>query len=250
MDQQNFIDLATKARELGVSDGTLRARIMSGDVLCFTYVTNVAAYADAGYALPAHDDEQFPTTRWVDHGSPFSTPWLPSGAGPGPVRCPWYHLSGWVQVTPDFAAEALTHDSVPLDGAPIGIRDLDDKLVSALTVTAPPDREWVAADTHEWPNGGYMRDVPVTLHGSDLFARAANDTNKALSSRKEQSYLGIIEAMRALLRSKDGGGFPSDAKIIDQLVERHKGIAGVTKRTLEGFFADAKREVGDLLPPK
>lgn len=76
------------------------------------------------------------------------------------------------------------------------------------------------------------------------------DSSKPLSSRKEQSYLGIIAAMRALLRDKDGGGFPSEAKIIEQLVERFGTVDGVSKRNLEKVFPDATRAAGDAIPPK
>ena len=62
--------------------------------------------------------------------------------------------------------------------------------------------------------------------------------------------MGIIAAMHALLRDKDGGGFPSDAKIIAQLVERFSAVEGVSERNLQKVFPDATRAAGDLMRDK
>lgn len=70
-----------------------------------------------------------------------------------------------------------------------------------------------------------------------------NNPDKEMSPQKERSYLGVISAMRALLRHKDGAGFPSDAKIIDQLTGRYGTMYGVSKRNLEAVFGKAAREI-------
>lgn len=70
------------------------------------------------------------------------------------------------------------------------------------------------------------------------------------STRNENANLRIIAAMLALLRDGDGGRFPSDAKVIDVLVDRYGAADGVSKRNLESVFAVAKRAAGDDLKPK
>ena len=56
--------------------------------------------------------------------------------------------------------------------------------------------------------------------------------------------------MLDLLLAKDGGAFPSQAKVIDQLVERYGAAEGVSKRTLEKVFPEATRVAGNSLRPK
>lgn len=99
--------------------------------------------------------------------------------------------------------------------------------------------------------GGYV----VTRQSLEKFAIHIGFTvtasiSRVSSSRKEKSYLGIIAAMRALLRDKDGGGFPSEAKIIDQLTARYKAVSGISKRNLETVFRDATRIMDDAIPPE
>lgn len=62
--------------------------------------------------------------------------------------------------------------------------------------------------------------------------------------------MGIIAAMRALLVERDGGNFPSQAKVIDELERRYCQIDGISKRNLEKVFADATRTVGSELKSK
>lgn len=72
---------------------------------------------------------------------------------------------------------------------------------------------------------------------------------KVLASREENSYLSITAAMLALLRiprNEGGGGFPSEAKLIQVLVDKFGAVEGVSKRKLEEVFAAAKRQAGDL----
>lgn len=70
------------------------------------------------------------------------------------------------------------------------------------------------------------------------------------SPRNENANLRIIAAMLALLRDQDGRGFPSDAKVIDVLVEKYGAADGVSKRNLEAVFPAAKRIAGDDLKPQ
>lgn len=250
MERWDFVDLATKAKELGITEATLRARLMSGDELCFIHAVKFMAWAAGDTWLPAHDDERFPMVWWIDHGSEFRDE---RGFNPiknfPPNRTPWYHVTGWVVLPPEMAAEVLTLGEAELDFADVGVFDSESKFVSELRLHVQGRTEWVTVA--DYTDGGYERGIPAKVTPADLYMPAANGTtSKALSSRKEQSYLGIIAAMRALLRHKDGGGFPSEAKIIEQLVERFGSVDGVSKRNLEKVFPDATRAAGDLMGEK
>lgn len=252
MGSWSFVDLATKANELGITEATLRARIMSGDEICFIHAARFMAWAVGDKWLPAHDNERFPMVQWIDHGSEFrdETGFRPRHPGP-PNRTPWYHVSGWVAIPDDMAADVLTRGQAELDFAHVGVLDCNLDLACELVLHVQAHTEWVTADIGVYERGGFEREIPAVVGAHDIYVRAAaNNANKALSPRKEQSYLGIIAAMRALLRDKDGGGFPSDAKIIELLVDRHRTVGGISKRNLESVFADATRTAGDLLPPK
>lgn len=252
MDGWNFVDLATKAKELKISDNTLRARILSGSLECFIYVANVRAYAATEEWLPAYDSERFPLAEWIDHGSAFRREDdLEPRDGWPPNRTPWYHISGWVGLDRGIVEAVLTRGNCEFDYAPICVQDSEQTLICWLRVRTDDEKEWVDVGGSQYEEGGYWREKPVKLTRDDLFLLAAeSDAPKTLTSRKEQSYLGIIAAMRALLRSEDGGGFPSEAKIIDQLVERYRAVNGVSKRNLESVFADATRAIDDLTSPK
>jgi hypothetical protein len=70
------------------------------------------------------------------------------------------------------------------------------------------------------------------------------------SPRNENANLRIIAAMLMLLRDQDGGRFPSDAKVIEMLVEKYGAAEGISKRNLEAVFPAAKRVAGDDLKPQ
>lgn len=249
--EADFLDLVSKAKELGINEGALRARILSGKEICFVYAANSRAYAEKGEWLPAWDDETFPLVEWIDHGSVSRDDFAsdPHWGWP-PHRRPHYHLSGWVGLDRGVVETVLTRGEDDLDLSPVYVFSSERKAVCCLRLRADPKKEWVTAgDVYE--DGGYWREVPIKLTIADLFIPATeSNENKTLSPRKEQSYLGIIAAMRALLREKDGGGFPSEAKLIDQLVLRFGTTNGVSKRNLETVFAAATRASDDLTPTR
>ena len=245
MDRWSFVDLATKAKELGISEGTLRARALSGEVLCFIYAAFLKASGDGDSWLPAYDPERFPIAEWVDHGTFIDYVFETATHADAPN----YHVSGWVAVDPGFAAAVITRGEAGLDRASVAVVDSDGAIAAYLRLSVPRNEQWVPVDNGEYLDGGYIRYFPVTISAADLFMRASVDSDpKLLSSRKEQSYLGIIAAMRALLQDKDGGAFPSDAKVIDQLVQRFKAVDGVSERNLQIVFRDATIATRDLIP--
>lgn len=90
----------------------------------------------------------------------------------------------------------------------------------------------------------FPREFPRDQAGPEP-AVADTPGSRESSSRAANVHLRIIGAMLALLRNPDGGGFPSDAKVIDVLVEKYGTADGISKRNLEAVFAAVKRIAGD-----
>jgi hypothetical protein len=84
----------------------------------------------------------------------------------------------------------------------------------------------------------------------DGTAAPAADAGGRASARSENATLRIVAAMLALLRDKDGARFPSDAKVIEQLVGKYGAADGISKSNLEKVFPAAKQMAGDDLKPK
>lgn len=112
-----FIDLTTKARELAISEATLKARAMSGEVDCFLFLREYAQGTQHVF-LPAFDFDSFPDVRWQDLGSAYD----PTHVHEHGTRRfafqdkgqrhtftnPRYHVSGWVRLNPELVAEVYT----------------------------------------------------------------------------------------------------------------------------------------------
>lgn len=234
----DFVDLSSKAKELGITEGTLRARILSGQERCYVYASLLNAYAKESNTLIARSDDQFPMVGWEDLGAwDYSKDFRPTSEW-APSRSNRYRVRGWVVLAEDAVDLVLTQGETQWDYVPVYICDAQENVVCPLRFRVEPKKEWVKADSGEYVDGGYWRNVDPVITSTDLFLRSPEVRPKPLSHRKEQSYLGIIAALRALLRSRDGGGFPSDAKIIDFVVQ-HFRTEGVSKRNLEKVFADA-----------
>ena len=244
-----FVDLATKAKELKINEGTLRARILSRVLPCFIYASDLFCCASPDNWLPPHDPIDFPDVSWLDHGYLFH---YDDGLQIRRIlrdKAPHYHIKGWVELDAELTADILTRGKAELDFANAYVTDRSDGRRYGLMLRAQPHTFMTVTGPGE--DDFYETETPILLTPSDLFMCATEDAApNGLPSRKEQSYLGIISAMRALLRDKEGGNFPSDAKIIDQLVDRYKVLDGVSKRNLEGVFADATRANGDVRATK
>lgn len=63
-----------------------------------------------------------------------------------------------------------------------------------------------------------------------------------VSNRERAARLRLIAAMLSMLRDKDFGCLPSDAKVIDLLVARYGEWEGISARTLQSVFAQARRQ--------
>lgn len=236
-----LIDFSSKAKELQLSEAGLRGRILSGKGECFIHLAEVSAQGTQDNPLPPWEHSLFPLIRWADHGSYWERNGF--GAYDGPrVRTPQYTLSGWVVLDQDEVAKILMRGQASLSGMLAWVVDAGLDQGFPVTVRVKPDKEWIELREHE--EGGYYRDVPVHVSKEDLFflPEQKREAEQApLSARKERSYMGIISAMLELLLDKDGGGFPSQARIIEALEVRYGSRDGISKRNLEKVFAQAAR---------
>lgn len=69
-----------------------------------------------------------------------------------------------------------------------------------------------------------------------------------MAPRAETTYLCIIGALLELVRAPRPGR-DSEAAVIRKLVDGYNHLPGIAKSTLEGKFADAKRQMNSILPP-
>ncbi len=72
--------------------------------------------------------------------------------------------------------------------------------------------------------------------------------NLGVTPRSETTYLNIIGALLNLMLTQSPGGqrysaFNNQAAIIDMLLSHHSGKPGISQRTLEAKFAEAKRQL-------
>lgn len=75
--------------------------------------------------------------------------------------------------------------------------------------------------------------------------------NLAISSRATNANLSIIGALVDIFFEKSPGGQPysniaSQADLIDKVVLKHGHIDGISKRTLEGKFSEAKKHLKSM----
>lgn len=195
----DFVDLATKAKELGISDGTLRARALSADLPCYIHLANEFAVAEDREWLPAWTHERFPICHWRDIGAHWEQPDpfnFQRRDDPTEIRHRQrYYIRGWVELDSNDAAVVLTRGKTDLDRSFIYVVDVSGDAICCLSLRVQPEKEW-ANDNGE--GGGYWRDVPITLTPSDLFMPAADhnvSAEKSLDPRERASLLSIIRAL-------------------------------------------------------
>ncbi|WP_343626049.1 hypothetical protein [Roseateles puraquae] len=86
------------------------------------------------------------------------------------------------------------------------------------------------------------------VFGVGAKARETPAVNAPMSLRAEATYLNIIGALLELVLGKTPAGkphsvFTSQAAIIDALLAHHADKPGISKTTLEGKFAEARRRL-------
>lgn len=230
-----FVSFAERAKQLGIDTATMRAQVLSERHVCFIYIPGVWGARPKDCApLPSFDREAFPHAEWYESNDGREYP---------------FWIKGWVALHPNEVAKALTDCQVQLNEARVYVcnADLSDGHPFILQVK-PRKTVWVTCEGHD--EGGFFREEDPVLTPPDLYLSVSASGPKKMNPRREASLLRIIAAMRSLLMTKDGGNFPSDAKIIDLLVERYNQAEGVSKRNLEKVFARASQVAGPDLKPK
>lgn len=215
-----FLDFASKAKEAGITEAVLRGRVLSGKEACFTYVSGAWCQGSDNEFLPAWTREDFPFVSWTDHGSLLSDELNTDGRCPRPR----YTIRGWVRLPSLMTEHVLISGRESLGGRWIAVTDVSLDIAAFLQVESPVEFE------------GQVIAAP------DLYFPCSRIVAESVASpRRDANILRIVAALRQLLMDKDGGGFPSQARIIDLLSERHQGEEGFSKRNLETVFAQASR---------
>lgn len=116
-----FIDAATKAKELGITESVLRSEVLSGELRCYAYLAGDHAEATHERFAPPWSEEEFPSVEWDDHGCSLHRHGNWSGRDTNgrlfeklPYSLPRYTVSGWVVLSRGVYEELLTGKSVNL----------------------------------------------------------------------------------------------------------------------------------------
>lgn len=84
--------------------------------------------------------------------------------------------------------------------------------------------------------------------GAEIQKLREGQTLKGKSSTRETTYLNMIGALLECILGQMPGAekhqsFDSEAKLIEMISEKYNGIDGLSKRNLEKYFAEAKRNL-------
>jgi hypothetical protein len=238
-----FVDFVTRARELGLTEATFRARVLNryDEMPCFIHLSGCYAVGTQEEFLPSWSEADFPFAAWRDLGCRVDVNGFSNNTTE--ERRPRYYLTGWFAITEHAFSEVFFRGKIFIDTSWIYAVNADLSVGIPLQLNVQPDKEWVESGGYE--EGGYYRDTYPVITKDKLYWLSLKTGQHGLrSSRKENSYLGIIAAMRSMLMDEDCGGFPSQAKVIAELENRYGDIEGVSKRNLEKVFADAARLLG------
>lgn len=107
--------------------------------------------------------------------------------------------------------------------------------------TVIDDRKKIRDPVRFYPAGGLPDDAPMVVRTSELSRFIAqlsesNSVERDLGDRERTTLLNIVGALLEYSGHKESA-------IIDALLTRHPGVPGLTKRTLEAKFAEAKRSL-------
>lgn len=104
------------------------------------------------------------------------------------------------------------------------------------------------------PSGTFPDPAELVIRRSDIevfevrIAQGNQSAPTSISPRERETLLNIAGGLLGLLLGETPGGkpqsvFESQAAIIDALLARHEDKPGITKRTLEDKFSQAKRNL-------
>ncbi len=117
-----------------------------------------------------------------------------------------------------------------------------------------PDGTIKRMESFHHPSGAFPDSAELVIRRSDIksFEGRITEGNQssptAISPRERETLLNIAGGLLDLLLGRSPGGkpqsvFESQAAIIDALLARHEDKPGITRRTLEDKFAQAKRNL-------
>ena len=215
----------------------LRVQVAAGEVQSFAYVHDYTVI-EGERALPEWNEAEFPHLRWGVTKNPN-----------GFSKRRAHSLRGLIALEAEAVGKMLTSGEWFPERNWVWAISNDGLFECPLHVESVPCRQEWTPDHSQ--NGGFYRSIPARLTLSELLVeRTTPGASQGTNQRELASSMRIIAAMRELLMAGDGGNFPSDAKVIDQLVQRYGQAEGISKRNLESVFAAAKRIAGSSLRPK
>lgn len=221
--ESEFLDLKSKARELGLNYLALRARILSNDLQCFVYLAGVDLRSvGTDEWLPAWEREKFPFIHWKDHGALWTSELEPRRDAR--TQQNRYTVRGFAMLDPYAVDTVLTAGKIEIDRNWVHICDSQYDIVASLVAIAPARSEWIEASPDEYPHGGYERQIPVEITADDLFMPSerpsAPTPNVSFSPEYPEELRAAVEAFQAVSRTFKPGRSPKTA--LTEWLTKHK----------------------------
>ncbi|MUV15439.1 hypothetical protein [Noviluteimonas gilva] len=236
MDEQDFADIASKAKELGVSESVIRARAMSGQMDAFVFLRERVAATQEEF-LPPWSYEEYPNVRWRDLGTPYDpsdtyehgTRHLIAGKKRTLTPNPRYEMTGWVRLTPEFAATVFTRKTpVSLRGWHVAIDGRDDGFTAVEVIGSS---EFLGVET------SYVTSCQKVASEDVMFSseQPKESVRANLDARREKSLLRIIRALDVMAKLPNRGSAGSIEKQLQEL-----GFSGPNDETIRKVIEEAR----------
>jgi len=231
--ERQFVDLSSKAKELGMSEPNFRAHVLTKQVDCYVYLRD-RAKGTQEHPLPPWTFDQYPNVRWRDMGTPYD----PSDTyehGTRQFRSaktrqlpePEYEVTGWVRLAPDLVAELYTQKkAVSLEGWSVALDPEADDAFHVLRVCGTTEFVYGEGFTTTCQN---IEPVDV------MFGLDQQDETRAMDTRKERSLLRIIRALDLMAKLPDRGAATSIEKQLQEL-----GFKGPNDETIRKVIDEAR----------
>lgn len=240
-----FVDLASKAKELAISEAILRSRVLSEKLFCFVFISNQTARGTQESFLPAWSGEEFPLCDWVDYGSPWKSDGkyhaLTKAGGryfdgePMAHSHPEYLVTGWVALDPFAAREVLTKKhAVDLQDHWVWVfGQLPDTSKGAIPLCLRGQSEWIKEG-----DSGYDEIRGPRIEPTDLYFPSrieSKEIDAAMDPRREKSLLRVIRALDAMNKLPARGAAGSILLQLEQL-----GFSGPDEETVRKIIKEAR----------
>lgn len=220
-----FLPIDDAAKELGISPGRIRARLLEGHYIAFVCVAQEYAVATQDEFLPAWEPSEFPSTQWRDFGT------NKSDQRNGTLRVS-YRITGWLALHPNELAKILSTGGIALYGqwvyVPRQLNSNPDNFVPVQIV----DQRYQPQD-----DGPILGESSIYLSMSNARTQdgVAKVGEKTLSTKERSTWLRIIDALAVIAKIPDRGGAISVEKQIQEL-----GYDGPIDDTIRGILSEAR----------